>query len=292
MVCNSSCLRDSLQLQHSTNLNIQRSQSTHRFNALQGSFDSNRGGELSQSTNCDEGFEDYRSSANSNGQANATVNTSTIAQTAQDNNTDPNYLEDVDSNIDFSIQLNESEPEEDSNTIANNRAKLGLPLQASCSTAPEHQPPPLQSTTGTSTAASRRATIVEFADDHMRSSRTNSVSSSSMLSVVENKDCDYLKLVMGFKRTLMLPEVFFAGDSFGCFCEGCAPSLQSSMVKGWVRFKLNQTLSSACAVNTADDSVWTTAYYNARVEKIRSVLDHGQPLPIGKLLLFFVFSVY
>ncbi|XP_021710661.1 neuralized-like protein 4 [Aedes aegypti] len=277
---NSCCLRDSLQLQHSTNLNIQRSQSTHRFNALQGSFDSNRGGELSQSTNCDEGFEDYRSSANSNGQANATVNTSTIAQTAQDNNTDPNYLEDVDSNIDFSIQLNESEPEEDSNTIANNRAKLGLPLQASCSTAPEHQPPPLQSTTGTSTAASRRATIVEFADDHMRSSRTNSVSSSSMLSVVENKDCDYLKLVMGFKRTLMLPEVFFAGDSFGCFCEGCAPSLQSSMVKGWVRFKLNQTLSSACAVNTADDSVWTTAYYNARVEKIRSVLDHGQPLPI------------
>ncbi|XP_062535217.1 neuralized-like protein 4 [Armigeres subalbatus] len=279
---NSCCLRDSLQLQHSTNLNIQRSQSTHRFNALQGSFDSNRGGELSQSVNCDEGFEDYRSNTNSNGQTNAASNPlASSNQAAQENNTDPNYLEDVDSNIDFSIQLNESEVEEDSNTIANNRAKLGLPLQASCSTAPEHQPPIVQScTTGISTSTSRRATIVEFVDDHMRSSRTNSVSSSSMLSVVENKDCDYLKLVMGFKRTLMLPEVFFAGDTFGCFCEGCAPSLQNSLVKSWVRFKLNQTLSSSSAVNTADDSVWTTAYYNARVEKIRSVLDHGQPLPI------------
>ncbi|XP_055625831.1 neuralized-like protein 4 [Toxorhynchites rutilus septentrionalis] len=280
---NSCCLRDSLQLQHSTNLNIQRSQSTHRFNALQGSFDSNRGGELSQSVNFDEGFEDYRSNPASlqptiaNSQA--TVN--------QENNTDPNYLEDVDSNIDFSIQLNESEVDEDSNTIANNRAKLGLSLQPSCSTAPERSSPTqtLLSNTlsGATNAANhhRSSNIVEVVEDHIRSSRANSISSSSVLSVMENKDCEYLKLVMGFKRTLMLPDVFFTGDSFACFCDGCVPSLHNSAVKGWARFKINpQTLSSSCATNTSEDSVWTTVYYNARVEKIRSVLDHGQPLPI------------
>ncbi|XP_038107546.1 neuralized-like protein 4 [Culex quinquefasciatus] len=287
---NSCCLRDSLQLQHSTNLNIQRSQSTHRFNALQGSFDSNRG-ELSQSVNFDEGFEDYRSTTGAAATSAAAVTAAAsgaAGQANQESNTDPNYLEDVDSNIDFSIQLNESEPEEDSNTIANNRAKLGLPLQNSCSTAPEHQPPAessaVASTTTTGTSTGRRANVVEFAEDPVvRLSRANSISSAaSVLSVAENKDCDYLKLVMGFKRTLMLPDVFFAGDSFGCFCEGCAPSLQGTMVSGWVRFKINQqTLNSSCDGRmTGDDSVWTTAYYNARVEKIRSVLDHGQPLPI------------
>ncbi|XP_055530628.1 neuralized-like protein 4 [Wyeomyia smithii] len=289
---NSCCLRDSLQLQHSTNLNIQRSQSTHRFNALQGSFDSNRGGELSQSVNFDEGFEDYRSgttSAQPVGANGPSTQSQTSGLASAENNTDPNYLEDVDSNIDFSIQLNESEAEEDSNTIANNRAKLGLPLQATCSAAPEHQAPaPTVASNGLQQsqingviAIGRRPINVEFADDQNRTSRANSISSSSMLSVVENKDCDYLKLVMGFKRTLMLPDVFFAGDTFSCYCEGCAPSLQGSLLKGWIRFKINhQTLSSSCAANTSDDSIWTTAYYNARVEKIRSVLDHGQPLPI------------
>lgn len=144
----------------------------------------------------------------------------------------------------------------------------------------------MASTTTTGTSTGRRANVVEFAEDPVvRLSRANSISSAaSVLSVAENKDCDYLKLVMGFKRTLMLPDVFFAGDSFGCFCEGCAPSLQCTMVSGWVRFKINQqTLNSSCDGRmTGDDSVWTTAYYNARVEKIRSVLDHGQPLPIGE----------
>lgn len=183
--------------------------------------------------------------------------------------------------------------DEDSNTIANNRAKLGLPLQPSCSTAPEHRSPTQTMLSHTSNVATNaasnqhRSNVVEVAEDHMRSSRANSISSSSVLSVMENKDCDYLKLVMGFKRTLMLPDVFFTGDSFACYCDGCVPSLHNSAVKGWARFKINpQTLSSSCATNTSEDSVWTTVYYNARVEKIRSVLDHGQPLPIGRIQFY------
>lgn len=38
---------------------------------------------------------------------------------------------------------------------------------------------------------------------------------------IENKDCDYLKLVMAFKRTLVLPDVFFSYDMAVCYCTLC-----------------------------------------------------------------------
>lgn len=55
---------------------------------------------------------------------------------------------------------------------------------------------------------------------------------------------------------------------------------------GWVRFKLSHmvtNVSSSSASESLDcsNSDWTTAYYMSRVDKIRAILDHGQPLPIG-----------
>lgn len=57
---------------------------------------------------------------------------------------------------------------------------------------------------------------------------------------------------------------------------------------GWVRFKLSHmvtNVSSSSASESLDisNNDWTTAYYMSRVDKIRAILDHGQPLPIGKI---------
>lgn len=43
----------------------------------------------------------------------------------------------------------------------------------------------------------------------------------------------------------------------------------------------NVSSSSACESLDFSNSDWTTAYYMSRVDKIRAILDHGQPLPIG-----------
>lgn len=60
------------------------------------------------------------------------------------------------------------------------------------------------------------------------------------------------------------------------------------IVTGWVRFKINQLITNAnlSTASTVESSSiasadWTTAFYLTRVDKIRAILDHGQPLPIG-----------
>uniref|UniRef100_A0A182N2Z3 NHR domain-containing protein n=1 Tax=Anopheles dirus TaxID=7168 RepID=A0A182N2Z3_9DIPT len=369
---NSCCLRDSLQLQHSTNLNIQRSQSTHRFNAnaMQGSFDSNRGGggggsgggvggEQSQSMssgNYDEGFEDYQhrpmassvtgssscAATGPSGTAGTEPNTIDRAVGGEEN-TDTNYLDDVvesrldyaqlsvgtntggeldndtnltdvnhnPSNADESLDdededdadVDDDDEDRDRNTLANNRrAKLGLALQTVGS---------VQQGNAGSTSARSFASLQRLApegaeneeDSHTQQQPQQQRQQKSALStlppplpivpppLVENRDCDYLKLVMSFKRTLMLPDAFFADEPCACYCTACQLLVSlggtANVLKNWVRFRLNQqTVQGGGVVNTADDFVWTTAYYNTRVDKIRSVLDHGQPLPIetGQLL--------
>lgn len=129
---------------------------------------------------------------------------------------------------------------------------------------------------------------------------------------IENKDCEYLKLVLDFKRTLVLPDVFFAYETPICYCALCVSCARSAILKGerplenlldelyymniysiwillimfagWVRFKLNQqVLHANKPTELSSISDWTNAFYLSRVDKIRAILDHGQPLPIGKI---------
>lgn len=208
---NSCCLRDTLQLQHSTNLNIQRSQSTSRFGH------DNREGAAANG-NFDEGFEEY--------------NADNVAP----------ICENLDSNLEESA-VEESTTDETTKE-ANNRANLALPVASRCTEEEEPAPslaPPAPSA----------------------------------------KPCEYLKLVMGFKRTLMLPDVFFTSDAPQCFC-GCGAV--NAPLKGWIRFVINQpAVNSAAAAASSTDNNWSSVFYATRVDKIRTVLDHGQPLPMGTL---------
>lgn len=59
------------------------------------------------------------------------------------------------------------------------------------------------------------------------------------------------------------------------------------LITGWVKFKLNNIVTSAnrlpsSSASSESSGDWTTAFYVTRVDKIRAILDCGQPLPIGK----------
>lgn len=116
-------------------------------------------------------------------------------------------------------------------------------------------------------------------------------------------DCEYLKLVSGFKRTLVIPDAFFLNVMPLCYCNGCLAgssnggSSTNATLKGWVRFTINQFVTnvnhgtSSTVMSSDSNSDWTTAFYLTRVNKIRSILDHGQPMPIGKFEIVYFLCV-
>lgn len=78
------------------------------------------------------------------------------------------------------------------------------------------------------------------------------------------------------------------------FCE------ENVHISGWVRFKINHFVTNAnqcsttgaSSIDTSSSNEWTTAFYITRVDKIRAILDHGQPLPIGKNSLKKILSFF
>ncbi len=229
---NSCCLRDSLQLQHSTNLNIQRSQSTQRFTNM-----------INSSNNCS--LDNNRENDN--------------AYEANDNNL--NYPDNLEQ------ENNRTESSFGNSSVNNLLRSMRLPLRFNNLNNDQ-----INNTTRNESIYSSQL------QQNLQNQLNQNFNLNQDYASTENKDCDYLKLLIGFKRTLMLPDVYFIPNCLPtCFCENCHKP--SGVLKRWVRFPINQQITNPnqSGIGAGDD--WITAYCTTRVDKIRSILDVGQPLP-------------
>lgn len=70
----------------------------------------------------------------------------------------------------------------------------------------------------------------------------------SSLPTISTKDCDYLKLVMGFQRTLVIPDAFFVSDTPICYCKKCVTNESTSVLTGTTVqiFKVFTTIYEIC----------------------------------------------
>lgn len=74
----------------------------------------------------------------------------------------------------------------------------------------------------------------------------------SSLPAISTKDCDYLKLVMGFQRTLVIPDAFFVSDTPICYCRKCVTSESTSVLTGGAFFFCSKCLRYASNTMSSD----------------------------------------
>lgn len=83
---------------------------------------------------------------------------------------------------------------------------------------------PMNTTNNENNAALASSTSTHSNCRDIESAIKSITSTFDSMVTIEKKDCEYSKLVISFKRTLVLPDIFFSFDTPACYCILCSSS--------------------------------------------------------------------